>query len=287
MRAENPRFQNKPNHKDLVVRSIAVAGTILGSIAGISGSEGLSAQEDGRAENFSIDMDPFGTPANTETVLGSRENCIRLNTNSKLDADEDGVDEILFDVTAKNIPVSTKMIAFAFIINYPSPDLEIINSDINGLLSTADGYTGFNASQPLPDKDGSFSAAVVDVNAQGASGSGFLMRVNLASTPEARKGNFPITMTSSAHIDLNNEVWEPKTLEQGAIAINENCGESPPITTTPVPPDKISLYEKSSKLPSTGGKKNGTSKSGIIFTALGGSFILAGLTIINRSRKTT
>lgn len=285
MSAENPHFQNKFNRKDFAIRSIAVTGTFLGSLLGISGDNiNLSAQEEGRAEDFSVDMDPFTTPANTVTSLGSREDCARLNTNSKLDADEDGIDEIIFDVTAGNIPASTKMLGFAFTIDYPA-GTELTSADTKGLLSTADGYAGFNVSEPLPDKDGTFSAAAVDVNTQGASGSGFLMRLTFASTPDAKKGNYPITISSAAHIDLNNNAWEPKALEQGAIAINENCNESPIITPAPLSPTPISSDGMPNELPQTGGKLEGNSRSGVILTAIGGSLALTGLTMINRLRK--
>ncbi|GEM_PF-5882613 len=271
-------------------KSIALRGTLLltvvaGSLFATAENQ-TSAQDDKAAQSFAVDMDPAASPANTPTSVGTREVCARINNNMILDADEDDIDGIDLDVTAEDIPEISKMIAFSFKINYPSPGLVITEKNTEGLLSTTPNYSKFDVSPHLPDFDGSYTVSVVDVSTNGAFGSGYLTGFKLKTTENTAQGNFGIVLSEAAHIDQNNEVWEPKKLENGVVAINEDCGASPLITPssteTPAPGNSTN---KPLELPSTGGQVKKLNPRFGLLSALGGVFLISsGIKLIRKSR---
>ncbi|MBI4037982.1 hypothetical protein HY382_02985 [Candidatus Curtissbacteria bacterium] len=268
------------------IRTAAVLGVLTSGFF-IRENPNTFAQEDKQAQSFALDMDPDASPANTPASLGSREICAQIINNNLLDADEDGIDGVDFDITAQNIPESTKMIAFSFTLDYPPQNLIITEKNTNGLLGTAPDYSKFDASLSLPDSSGSYTVSVADLSTQGVSGSGFLTRIRAKATDNTIKGNFALILSGAAHIDRNNGVWPPKNLENSQIAINEECGASP-VTTPPSveiqTPDVPT--EKPLEFPSTGGQpQKNVSRLGLLSIFSGALIIVSGLKIIRKNRS--
>ncbi|TMB96812.1 MAG: hypothetical protein E6J42_08730 [Chloroflexi bacterium] len=99
--------------------------------------------------------------------------------------------------------------------------MSVTAQDTNGLLSTAPGYSPFNASDGKPDTDGNFNASVVDINAAGVSGSGRLDRLTIHAGASAPTGQYTLLLTNAVDIDTSNNTWVPDALNHGAIAIGQ------------------------------------------------------------------
>lgn len=255
---------NKEKIRSYAIRGVAVGVATVGSFFLGSGNS-VDSAEATQAQAFSIDMNPLLDPANMPSSLGTRELCAQINENNQLDADEKSVDTLEFDVTVTELPESTKMIAFSFSLHYPQGNFKITEKNINGLLSTAPLYSGLDASEALPNIDGSFIVSVADINASGAFGSGFLTRVEMETLDTAQTGNYEIALKNAAHVDRSNATWPPTILENAQVAVNESCKplaasslESPSPTPTPRPvPFAIDDHPYNSgppqNLPRTGG----------------------------------
>lgn len=250
MSKENPNF---------AIRAFAAGAAVFGGMF-VGVDNNLESQQQFGAQKFSVDMDPAQNPGNTKNSLGSRQDCARINENNKLDADEDFVDGVEFDVTAVEIPQESKMIAFGFSLKYDPNNFEFTEKNINGLLSTAAGYSGFDASEPLPDSDGTTNFSVADINVAGAYGSGFLVRVNMETKPGADSENYQILLSESGHVDTNGNSWAPNMLESGQVAINSDCQQitTPNETLTPTPTVPVLIDNGTGsgprELPATGGR---------------------------------
>jgi len=151
-------------------RGVAAATLILlclaATLAYVSG--GASASHTGGMDAMSIDTD---VTDNTAISLGARENCVVVAPGAS----------VTVDVTAENIPETNPMIAFGFDLNYPSTTMAVVSADPNFLLASAPGSSIADLSEPVPDSDGRFNAAVLDfaTPAGTESGSGVLMRVTV------------------------------------------------------------------------------------------------------------
>jgi hypothetical protein len=110
--------------------------------------ETARASHDGGMDLMAIDLDPFATPANDATSLGSTETCARIDENNVLDVDEDFLDGLRVDVTASNIPASTAMIGFAYTLGYSEANLTVAAADLNFLLVQDPNSSPFNGSEP-------------------------------------------------------------------------------------------------------------------------------------------
>jgi hypothetical protein len=182
------------------------------------------------ADNDSDGVTNDGCPTFGGATLGSRESCSRINENDLLDADEDGTDAVVIDVTATNIPASNSMIAFAFSIVYPSDALTVESHDPGYLLATYPKSDSFDASNYTPDDndDDRWSAAVVDTgDRMGEYGSGVLSRLTVSSE-QGLAGAYSISLEEAAHIDPQNQSHAPDTLDGGAIALDEPCPVTSP-----------------------------------------------------------
>jgi len=71
-------------------------------------------------------------------VLGTVQNCARVNHNGILDADEDSIDTVSIDIVAMNIPLATPMIAWAFEMDYPA-SLNVTARTISYLIGAGPG----------------------------------------------------------------------------------------------------------------------------------------------------
>jgi len=188
----------------------------------------------GGMDAMSIDMDPSAAPANTAASLGTRQDCARINENGILDADEDAVDTVQFDVTALNIPAANAIVAFGYGLDYDESALSMQTADNALLPIVGPGSVLLNANGPLPDGDdnNSWIGAATDTGPVSAyeSGSGVLSRLTISSDSGAPAGTYPLTLRSgdSAHIDPANQVRFPHTLENASVAIDSACPPPPP-----------------------------------------------------------
>jgi len=197
-----------------VALGIAMAAVAVIVIAGRGVTQAAGMQA------MSVDSDIAG---NTETSLGQNDPCVEATQGS----------DVVIDITALNIPASNPMIAYGYTLGYDPSVLSVTAQDINGLLSTAAGFSPLNASDNKPDTDGHFTASVVDINASGVSGSGRLDRLTLHVDSGAPDGQYTILLTNAAHIDTGNSEWPPDAINFGAIAVGQSCG--PIVTPTPSP----------------------------------------------------
>jgi hypothetical protein len=189
---------------------------------------------------MAIDMDPGALPANTATSLGTREFCARIDENDTLDADEDAVDAVQFDVTAEGIPPETAMMAFSYRLVYDEANFTVQSHDAGFLLASASGSSLFDSSGTLPDTDGSgtWISSGVDLTTNATeSASGVLDRVVIDTDAGAAPGLYRLHLDGAGHVDSGNTPHAPETMSDGFIAVNADCpGEEPtPLPPTPTP----------------------------------------------------
>ena len=106
----------------------------------------------GGPEAFAIDMNPFSPSANTATSLSTRQACAKVDANGVQDADEDGVDLVVIDVTASQFP--NQVLGFEYHLSYAEAALTVQAYDQNFFLAAAFGSSLFDGSEPVPDTDG-------------------------------------------------------------------------------------------------------------------------------------
>ncbi|HSP54746.1 MAG TPA: thrombospondin type 3 repeat-containing protein, partial [Dehalococcoidia bacterium] len=185
-----------------------------------------ATHDPGAMAAMAIDMDPGASPANTATSLGTREFCARIDQNGALDADEDAVDAVQFDVTADAIPPETAMIAFSYTIQYDETALRVQSHDANFLLASASGSTLLDASDPVPDIDGSnaWTGTEVDLSTTSTeSGSGILDRAVVAANPNPNPGLFRLHLVEAGHVDTTNASHGPEAQIDGFMALGQAC----------------------------------------------------------------
>ena len=150
-----------------------------------------ASHDPGAMAAMAIDMDPGASPANTATSLGTREFCARINENDTLDADEDAIDAVQFDVTAEGIPPEAAIMAYGFRIAYDEAALSITGESAEYLLANTPGSSLLDASDSVPDSDdnNNWVGAVADVGtALPEHGSGVLHRIVIEADPGTPSG---------------------------------------------------------------------------------------------------
>jgi hypothetical protein len=195
---------------------------------------------------MSIDMDAGVTPANTSSVLGTREMCGRINENNLMDSDEDVVDGLVIDVTARDVPAYSNngtpgdnsddtggIISYRYDFNYSSANLTVQAHEYNNpsvnLLARNPGSLPFDASDGTPD-DNDFDywySAVFDFGVPPhvpEDGSGVLGRLTLTSEPLALSQVYPLTLGNNAHAD-QNQVYSPDATRNAFVAVNSTCDD--------------------------------------------------------------
>src|SRR5574341_2654459 len=213
------------------------------------------------ADSFTIDMQDAGNtasglPAGHTEVLGTVETCVQINENGLLDADEDAIDAVFFDVTALNIPAApphnpTGMIGFSYVIQYDAANLTIAAQDSNFFLRANARSTFLDASDSVPDdnSDNIWTANVLDTNSlDPEEGSGVLQRITLESEDTATTGLYSVAIEdlgipgSAYTIDPDNDTQYPDAIFNGSVAVNDPClgatptpEPSPTDTPTPTP----------------------------------------------------
>jgi hypothetical protein len=188
------------------------------------------ASHAGGMDAMSVDLNPFASPANAATSLGTREDCAAIFENNLLDADEDAVDTLTLDVTATTIPASTPMTGFNYKLNYPPASLEVVAQNPDFLLVAAPGSSRSGFSDLLPDSDGGFNGSELDtgpIPSSSETGTGVLDRVQIASKPAAVTGTYPLTLNDTVHLDTDGNAWPPDAINNASISINTApCGSN-------------------------------------------------------------
>src|SRR5574341_859089 len=171
----------------VVVGSMATLIIFTMLLLGLAADHWANATSPPNAIAASVDMDPGATPANTATSLGTIEPCAQIVENNIQDADEDAVDQIFVDVTVQGVPAGSSagangMIGYSYTLTFPDTHVRIQAKNTLGLMSTASGYSAFDASDAVPDTASPYAADVLDLGAAGVTGSGFLQRYTIETT---------------------------------------------------------------------------------------------------------
>jgi hypothetical protein len=191
---------------------------------------------------MSIDMNEEAAPANSDSTLGTREICRRINENNLMDADEDVLDGLLMDVTAAGVPPYSDggtpsdlfddtggMRVFIYDLNYSAANLtiaakEATTAGLNFLVRNPDSVL-IDLSEITPDNnvDDRWSGGDYD-NGPGVpeDGSGVLHRLTLTTEGGAIAGVYPLTLTNNAHGD-GTYGFVPLVTNDAFVAVNTNC----------------------------------------------------------------
>ena len=174
------------------------------------------------------------------SVVTPPQTCARINENGIQDADEDNIDTLLVDITAFNIPVSNRMIGYAFSLAFPDTAVQVATEDGSALLGFLPGssLTG-GLSDVVPDGTSPWTATGTDTGANPAtseSGSGVLHRIEIESKPAAVAGVFPLTLSGHAHVDTSGTGRTPDVTNDALVAVDTTC---------PLPPVDIELVSLS------------------------------------------
>jgi hypothetical protein len=265
---------------------------ILRKVAGLSVQQnepckdiGVAAAPRERSEShaggmdaMNIDMDPTGNTASVvdpppsnghAEVLGSVQNCARVNENNTLDADEDAEDTLTIDVTAVNVPASDKMIGFAFSFEFPSGSIEVASEEQTFLLYAQAGSSLFGGlSDSLPDSASPWVATGTDGGpnpGSSESGSGVMDRLEINTFGGSVPGVFPLTLTGNAHVNTAGVGKVPDVTNNAQVAVDQACPGGPTATATTTPTPTVT--------PPSGAKQGDINCDGSI-TAVDALFVL-------------
>jgi hypothetical protein len=191
------------------------------------------------ATAMNVDMDPLannavntlGPPANTTSVVGPVETCARLNENGATDADEDSTDTLLVDLTVVGVPSTPGApgtggaIAFAGTLSYNPATLQIsTKAGTTGKIAQLAGSSPIDASDGVPDTDGSYSSAYADSGPATAAetGDGWWERIGIESVGSGPAIE-PLILSSNAHVDTNGDSFAPTSTGSAVLALDTAC----------------------------------------------------------------
>jgi hypothetical protein len=181
-----------------------------------------------------IDMDPLGNDPRSQPLpfngdpnpangtLGSRQTCASR-----------GVGETLqIDVTVRGIDPANRMTGFQFIFHYDPTKLKV--TAINNLLMIAAGGSTvpLDFSDPVPDMDGTYSAAIADFGTKTEAGDGVLSRITLQSVGEGASTIFV------DQVRIGDKNSAPIPTIASVLSAEECQGQPCPVVTvapTPMP----------------------------------------------------
>jgi hypothetical protein len=197
---------------------------------------------------WNVDMDHASAPANTNTSIGSVEQCAEIDENDVLDADEDTIagasDTLAVDITVDNVQAYNDqgtgdpsddtggIIAFSYTLDYDDQSaLTVMNDSVTALggiggvtsmvLANA-GSSAFNLSDPVPDDntDNTWNGGLLDTGAGiPEDGDGTLQRLAIASDLPAMPGLYDIILINHAHLNVTGAAFSPDVTNNGQIAI--------------------------------------------------------------------
>jgi hypothetical protein len=202
---------------------------------------------------MSIDAYPAG---NSATTVGPRDPCIQLSPGGTT----------FVDVTAQGItpfddggtPSDTSddtggIIGYSYSLQYAAGGLSVQSRFNSYLLKANAGSTIFaGGSDPLPDSDGSFTSAVMDIgNGVPESGNGVLERLTIRAAQSAA-GLYPLSLAENGHVDASGANVPPVVTNNAVIAVGVPCpGGSPTPTPTPPPDPGIVLVSMATSVNTT------------------------------------
>lgn len=189
---------------------------VVAALAILAGSTGAQAAGP-NADSIAVDLDTTG---NTETTLGTRDECREVNAGDTLD----------IDVTVAGVPAGdTAMIGFTYALGYDAGVISITGyNDHNnsGFLSTAVGYSPFADIDAVPV--GFLAVNMLDISADGASGSGYLHRLSIQVAAEADPGGYAIPLSSNSnYLDKISETHFPDAIFGARLAVGVTCASLP------------------------------------------------------------
>lgn len=158
-----------------------------------------------------IDGNPYATPANTATSLGSREACLSKEVGETFD----------IDITVSDI---ADLKAWEATINYNPAVLKVINKDVNYFLVSAPPNV-WDTSAPVPDTTGDYQSGAVDLNSPGThSGSGVLTRLTLQTvgTGVSTLTLYNVSLEKPGNIEIgdgNGDGWFDGPLYHAAVGV--------------------------------------------------------------------
>ncbi len=211
-----------------LLRGVVVISACLALLASLVSVLGL-AQQVGRAAQVStamgIDVDPTD---NSATSLRDIDACVSVAAGQSFD-----VDIFITDV------VDLK--GWQGELKYEPSVLQVIEADVELFLAEPERGRILNLSDFVPDQDGSFSLAVVDMVDVGHSGSGVLARITLEAvgtgssflTLEEIKLANPAARPIG---DSNFDTWFDGAVGHAQVWVDEPCPSSlptPPPSPTP------------------------------------------------------
>ncbi len=161
---------------------------------------------------LAIDVDPAGSPANTADSLGSIERCTVTSVGGSLD----------IDLVVDAIPDDRPLVSFQYNLIY-DPDLFQVAAINNAFLLAANGgFQPFEGlSDPLPDTDGDFLVAILDLGtAPRETGPGVLSRITLQAVGS---GVGSVSLAGFGIVDDQGTVIPIDNADFAAIAVGTPC----------------------------------------------------------------
>ena len=195
------------------------------------------------ANAMSLDMEEEANPSNTNSAVGTRELCRRINENNVLDADEDVVDGLLIDLTVTGIPPyhdsgtpldysddTGGIIAFDWDLRYSSVNLTVQAEQtalpgVNILQRNAGSNAG-SLSDPTPDDNNDdfwFGVGLDNTQPPGEDGDGVLHRLTLVTDAGAATGIYPLTVLNSKYLDSYGNAYQGHREDSAFVAVNAPC----------------------------------------------------------------
>jgi hypothetical protein len=219
----------------MMLAGIALAGMVVALTAWAGGE--LARGEDVAEDTVSIgvDADPTG---NTATSLGPIDSCVSLSTGDTIK-----VDLFVTDVT--------DLLAWETYFVYDMSVINIVSTDVMMFQAANSGSNVFDVSEGLPDIDGQYGVAAVDIAEPPApdSGSGVLARLTLKAVGAgvSPASLSPIDVNGDGTMDLgpwlkdlegelmsdlNGDGFFDGPIANAQIAVDAACPESTPASPT-------------------------------------------------------
>jgi hypothetical protein len=178
----------------------------------------------GGAMSMAVDADPTG---NTATSLGARDPCVETTAGSDVDV----------DVTILSIPAGNPMIGFGYSMTYDPAVLSVTASDTSSkLLGSAPSSAAAYFGEELPDTDGGYDGAGLDISANTSSqesGSGVLERLTITVDPGAATGGYALHLIEAAHVNPASLGFDSGLHASAQIAVGVSCGSLPAVEPRP------------------------------------------------------
>jgi len=205
---------------------ILVAVTAVLGIVHDDGSRRAQAEP---SLEVGIDADPWASPANTATSLGSIEECREVTAGQTFD----------IDTFVDGIPSGHGLAGFNYYLDFDPSRLEITGQSHNWLLAAAGSYSPVSFTEAVPDTDGSHVVAEGDLfgdtEMNPLYSQGVLGRYTLRALPTAQSGQASLTLTTIAISDETEEIPVDEVTEAW-IGVGEPCSPVPPTPTPTATP---------------------------------------------------